>query len=204
MFFLSGFLPWSFLSTSLNASTGSIVDSANLIKKVYFPREVLPISGVLSNLINFLISLIVLFALTLAFGISLSPSVLLLPVVILAQLLFVAGISFFLSTANVFYRDTALVMEVVMLAWFFMTPIFYSLDQIPRSYEFLGTDLDIHRIIYIVNPMASLVNMYRDMLYYGYRTDPDFFLRTTVTALVILGLGYWFFMRYSSRFGEEV
>jgi ABC-type polysaccharide/polyol phosphate export permease len=76
--------------------------------------------------------------------------------------------------------------------------------QLPANYAVAGLDLDTHRLAYILNPMASFVNMYRDLLYNGYRTDIDFFLRTTVTAFLVLGFGYWFFLRYSDRFGEEV
>ncbi|RIK58201.1 MAG: hypothetical protein DCC57_00935 [Chloroflexi bacterium] len=109
-----------------------------------------------------------------------------------------------LSTLHVFYRDTLMVMEVVMLAWFFLTPVFYSVQQLPAVYPVLGVELDVRRIVYILNPMASLINVYRDLLYNGYRTDPDFLIRTTLTALVVLCFGYWFFVRHSDRFGEEV
>jgi ABC-type polysaccharide/polyol phosphate export permease len=68
----------------------------------------------------------------------------------------------------------------------------------------LGLELNVRRLAYILNPMASLVNVYRDLLYYGYRTNLDFFLRTAATALIVLVIGYWFFTRYSDRFGEEV
>jgi len=204
LFLLCGLLPWNYFSASVVSSMNSIVGNGSLIKKVYFPREVLPIATVLAQLANFLLAFIVLFAVLLIFRSNLSPWLWLLPVIILIQTAFALGIALILSTLNVFYRDTAIVMEVLMLAWFFLTPIFYSIKQLPTHYAFLGMNLDVHRIAYIVNPMASLVNMYRDMLYYGYRTDPDFFFRTAATALVILAFGYWFFIRYSSRFGEEV
>jgi ABC-type polysaccharide/polyol phosphate export permease len=67
-----------------------------------------------------------------------------------------------------------------------------------------GVELPVQRILYILNPMASLINVYRNLLYNGYRTDIDFFIRTALTALLALGFGYWFFTRYSDRFGEEV
>ena len=204
LFLLCGLLPWNYLAASINSSTNSIVANSNLVKKVYFPREVLPISSVLAQLINFLLAFIVLFAVLLIFRSNLSPWLPLLPAVILIQTVFTLGVALVLSTLNVFYRDTAIILEVVMLAWFFLTPIFYSVEMLPATYDLMGLTLDVPRIYYIVNPMASLVNMYRDMLYYGYRTDIDFFMRTTATAFVVLGFGFWFFMRYSGRFGEEV
>ena len=175
-----------------------------MIKKVYFPREVLPIATILAQLVNFLLALVVLFAALLIFRANFSPWLWTLPFIILIQTCFSLGIGLVLSTLQVFYRDTQMVMEVVMLAWFFLTPVFYRAAQLPETYTVAGIDLPVQRILYIVNPMASLINVYRDLLYFGYRTDIDFFVRTTLTALLALGFGYWFFVRYSDRFGEEV
>jgi len=93
---------------------------------------------------------------------------------------------------------------VAMLAWFFLTPIFYPLEELPKRYPIGGIELDLHRTMYILNPMASIINTYRDLLYRGYRTDFDFLLRTATTAFLVLVIGYWFFCKYSNRFGEEV
>lgn len=204
VFLLSGILPWNFFSASIMTGTNSVVANGHLIKKVYFPPEVLPIATILANLINFLLALLVLFALIFLFGIPLTPWIWLLPVVILIQTTFMLGIVFFLSTLQVYYHDTLLIMDVVMLAWFFLTPVFYSASLLPSAHTVFGVTLDARRLMYILNPMASLINMYRDLLYWGYRTDIDFFLRTSITALVILATGYWFFVRYSSHFSEEV
>jgi lipopolysaccharide transport system permease protein len=204
IFLLCGLLPWNFFSASIMTGTNSIVANGNLVKKVYFPREVLPIATVLANLVNFLLALVVLFAAMLLVRISLSPWLVLLPVVILIQTCFTLGIVFLLSTFQVFYRDTLIVLDVVLLAWFFLTPVFYPTSLLPTSLTVLGITLDVQRVMYILNPMASLINMYRDILYWGYRTDPDFFWRTSLTALSVLGIGYWVFVKYSGRFGEEV
>jgi ABC-type polysaccharide/polyol phosphate export permease len=118
--------------------------------------------------------------------------------------LFVLGLGLILSTANVFYRDTAMIMEVVMLAWFFVTPIFWDITILPTHRLVLGMDLNIHRLTYILNPMASLISTYRVILYHGARPALDFFLRTFVTALVTLIIGYSVFLRHSQVFAEEV
>jgi lipopolysaccharide transport system permease protein len=204
LFLLCGLLPWNFFSNSVMGSINSIVDNGNLVKKVYFPRETLPIATVLANLVNFLLAFIVLFGVLIVFRANFSPWLWLLPVVILIQTCFTLGIAFFLSTVNVFYRDTMMIMDVVMLAWFFLTPIFYTVELVPATLEIGTLVIDLRRWLYILNPMASIINMYRDLLYWGYRTDLDFFLRTAVTALAVLAAGYWFFNRYSNRFGEEV
>lgn len=204
VFVLCGILPWNFFSASVIGSTNSIVGNAHLIKKVYFPREVLPISAVLSNLVNFVLALVVLFAMIFLFAMRLTPWVLLLPLLILTQVVFTVGIAFALSTLNVFYRDTQVIMEVLMLAWFFLTPVFYPITILPQSHLFLGFGLDVQRLAYIFNPMASLIASYRVILYHGAPPAFDFLLRTIITSLAIMLCGYFLFARYRWSFGEEL
>jgi lipopolysaccharide transport system permease protein len=203
VFFMCGFLPWSFFAASLTGATGSIVNNAHLIKKVYFPREILPLAEVLSGLINYMLALVVLFAMLLAFRIRLTPALFMLPLFILAQTMFTAGMAFLLSAANVFYRDTQHILEIVMQAWFFLTPIFYPINMLPNNKAILGLTIDIQLWARRLNPMASLVASYRDVLYRGVPTGLDFFLRTLVTCLLILVVGYLVFCRLSPVFGEE-
>ena len=207
VFVLIGILAWNFFSASLIGATGSIVNNAHLIKKVYFPRAALPVSVVISNMINFVIALPVFFGLAWLSGVPLSGQVWLviwLPVVLLVQVIFITGVGLILTTVNVFYRDMQIIMEVVMLAWFFLTPIVYPIETVPETAALLGATLDLRRLLYIVNPMASIISSYRDVLYWGRFIGPDFFLRTAVTAVVVLLIGYALFDRYARRFAEEV
>lgn len=204
IFLLAGLLPWNFFSAAVMVGTNSVVAGGPLVKKVYFPREVLPLSSVLANLVNFLLALVVLFVALVVFRIRFSSWLWMLPIVIIIQTCFTLGIVFFLSTLNVFYRDIMMVMDVIMLAWFFLTPVFYPISLLPSSYRLLGHVVDVRRWMYILNPMASLTAAYRDLLYFGAHTNIDFFLRTAATALIILVAGYLFFIRFSGRFGEEV
>ena len=210
IFVLCALLPWNWFAASLNEAIPSIVNNAHLIKKVYFPREVLPLSVVLSNGVNFLLALLVLFAMIFAYGVSLSFWVFLLPVVIFIQLLFTLGVAFILSTLNVYYRDTGVIMEVLLLAWFFFTPIFYPITLLSEFREVFGVMIPLRRLMYILNPMASLISAYRDLLWGSLEGGPpgvpalDFLGRTALTALGVLVIGYWFFTRHSPRFGEEV
>lgn len=203
VFFMCGFLPWSFFSSSVTQGTQSIVRNAHLIKKVYFPREILPLVDVLSNLVNFLLALIVLFAMLLVFQVKLTPAVVMLPFIILAQVMFLVGMTLLLSTANVFYRDTQHILEVVLQAWFFLTPIFYPITALPESAQILGLTIDVQLWARRLNPMASLVASYRDVLYRGVPTGWDFFLRTVLTCLAVLVIGYLVFCHFSPVFGEE-
>lgn len=217
VFFLTGLLPWNFFQASLMGATGTIVGNSGLIKKVYFPREVLPISLVLSNLVNFGLALLVLGGFLVATGIGFTPYMLWLPIIILIQLLFVIGLGLFTSALNVFYRDTLMILDVALQAWFFLTPIFYPMGLIPQTVSVWGILVPVHRLMRWTNPMASIVDTYRTVLYgvietqgrqtIYYPPSPpalDFLLRTGLTALLIFAFGWWFFRRLSPRFGEEV
>lgn len=195
VFILSGLLAWNFFSAAVVGGSGSILNNSALVKKVYFPRMVLPISVVISSLVNFLLALPVWLMVTIASGHPLQASLLFLPVVIVIQITFTVGVAFLLATLNVFYRDTQFIIELGMLALFFLTPIWYDISTAPPQ---IG--LWVRRL----NPMASLVNIYQDVMYWGRITDFDFLLRTALTALLILVAGYLVFRRYSPRFGEEV
>lgn len=210
VFLLAGLLPWNFFQGSVMAATASIVGHGHLIKKVYFPREVLPISVVLSNLVNFLLAMLVLFSFLIVSGIGFTPYILWLPVIILIQVAFTLGLAFLFSTLNVFYRDTLMILDVGLLAWFFLTPVFYSMEIIPSSKIVLGYEIAVHRLVRWLNPMASLIDAYRTILYGSTNGAPpgppalDFLLRTSVTAAIVLWIGWLVFRRFSSVFGEEI
>ena len=203
-FVIVGLLPWQFFADSISGATSSIVGNSHLINKVYFPREILTISGVLSNLVNFLIALLVLIPILYLFNIPLTIWTLLLPLMIVIQLIFILGLSFVVATANVFYRDVHMIVSVALLAGFFLTPVFYPLSQLPESYMLFGIEWNVWRLMYYLNPMASIIENYRRILFYGSPHALDFTLRTFITSLGFLVLGLTVFYRYHNRFGEEV
>jgi len=210
VFMLCALLPWNFFTSSLTGGVHSITQNGHLIKKVYFPREVLPISVVFSNLTNMLLALPVLFVLVWVSGGQFYVHLLYLPLVIAVQVCFTIGVCLILATLNVFYRDTGVIMDVVIQAWFFLTPVFYPVDLLPEWRTILGLAMPVRRLVYILNPMASIIATYRSVIYGFTNGSPpaapalDFFSRTALTAVLMLALGYWFFSRYSHRFGEEV
>jgi len=204
VFVLCALLPWNFFNAALMGSITSIVGNAHLVKKVYFPREVLPLSAVLADFVNFLLALVVLFAMLFAFRVPITQWALWLPIIMLIQLVFTVGLGLALATVNVFYRDTGVIMSVVLQAWFFLTPVFYPIDILPTQRLIAGLSLNIHRLTYILNPMASIIASYRVVLYHGAPPAVDFMARTFVSALAVLALGYLVFSHYSGVFGEEV
>ena len=210
-FILAGLLPWNFFAGTVTVATSSFVANAYLINKVYFPREVLPLSVMLSNLVHFLIALPVFFGLAAIMNIpgaeggSFLPYLLWLPLIILVEAAFTLGVSMILATANVFYRDAGIITETLMMAWFFITPIFWDYEvTLSRTYTILNIEIPISRLAFILNPMASLTAAFRDALYYGRPLAIDFFLRTAVTSVLVLIIGYWIFRRVSWRFSEEL
>jgi ABC-type polysaccharide/polyol phosphate export permease len=204
VFLLSGLLAWNFFNDTVMQATGSIVSSSHLLKKVYFPPEVLPVSLLLANLVNFLIALPLFFGLALVFGVAPTWAALLLPLTILIQITFTLGVSFLLATLNVFFRDTQAILGVVMLAWLFLTPVFYTIKFVPEQITVAGITLNAQLWLRRLNPMASIIASYRDLLYWGVPSGLDFLARTAVTALVVLVVGYAVFARYSHRFSEEI
>jgi lipopolysaccharide transport system permease protein len=195
VYILTGILAWNFHATAISGAVTSIVGNSSLVMKVYFPREVLPISVVLSNAVNFVLALSVLFAMAIAFEVPLSITLLMLPVVLAIQITFSTGLALIISALTVSYRDVEVIIETMLLAWFFLTPVFYrSEDLYPDS----------ARLMYIVNPMASIISAYRDILYRGGMPGLDFLARTWVTSLILLAVGYIFFRSRARRFGEEL
>ena len=202
IYILCAVLPWNFFSSAVIGSTGSVVANIHLVKKVYFPREILPLSAVLSHLAHFFLALGVLFGMLLVFRFKLTIWILLLPVIVLEQFAFTLGLGLILATSNIFYRDTEHIVQLMLLAWLFLTPVFYPMEILPRHYSLWGLDLNIWRLAYIINPMASIISSYRVILYYGGPPALDFLLRTLLTTLAVLVVGYLIFARYSKLFAE--
>lgn len=195
VFVLSGLLAWNWCASSVMGGVHSITGNPHLIKKVYFPRELLPLSMVLSNGVNFLLALVPLVAIAAVFGRPPSLLWLLLPIPIVVQLVFLTGLAMFLGSLNVYFRDTEPIMDVLVLAWFFLTPVFYQLEDFSNENA---------RMLYILNPMASIISTYRLLVYHGAMPDAAFVARMAAQAVVMFAIGYWYFRRNAADFGEEV
>jgi lipopolysaccharide transport system permease protein len=202
LFILAGLLPWNFLAVSLIVSTRSIVDNAHLIKKVYFPREVLPLATVLSELVHFFLALIALFALLPLFGVSFTLWISFLPLLMSIQSIFIIGLALFLSTLNVFYRDTQTIMGVATNAWFFLTPVIYPLSTLPQKFQLGTLTVNVQSLVMSLNPMASLVTCYRSVIIEGVPPAFDLWSRSLIIAVFSFLVGYLVFNRYSRLFGE--
>jgi ABC-type polysaccharide/polyol phosphate export permease len=210
VFFLVGLLPWNFFSGSVLSGTVSITSNSPLIKKVFFPRVLLPTATLLSNLVNFLLAFIVLVIFLYVSGIGLTVHALWLPAILFTQLLFTLGLVLILGTLHVFYRDVVMILDVVMLAWFFMTPIIYSLDLLSESQTIMNITFNPAVVMRWVNPMASIIDGYRTVLWGTTGSsgpasmDGIYLLRTFVTAALIFLFGFAVFTRSQHLFGEKL
>jgi lipopolysaccharide transport system permease protein len=204
LFVLCGLVPWQFFSSALSYSVSAVLGNAHLVRKIYFPREILPLSTVLSTLVDFAIASALLVGVTIALGDGVHLRLLLLPPVILMEAGFVLGLSFALSALNVFYRDVENLMSFVILMWFFCTPVFYSLKNALPAYTIGGIHLNIQAWIYRLNPMATYVDVYRAILYRQAMPSPALMAETALITLALLVVGYRIFARFSPRFPEEV
>jgi ABC-type polysaccharide/polyol phosphate export permease len=201
VFILIGILAWNFCVGSVMGCIHSLVGNADLVRKVYFPREMLPLSVVLASLVHFALALSLVFAMLPISGLSLTPLVLWLPVTVAFQAVFLAGIGLTLAAINVFLRDTEAVMDVAMLAWFFLTPIFYPLDVL---FDKTLGGVNVGWLMHVLNPMASFISTYRLVLIDAAPPDPAFLARTFGMSLAIFLVGYGLFKRLEPRFGEEL
>ncbi|MDP2924102.1 MAG: ABC transporter permease [Candidatus Omnitrophota bacterium] len=194
LFLLSALLPWTFFSSSLTDAACSIIDNANLVKKVYFPREILPVSYVLSNFINLLFSLLALLFILLIFRIQALRFIYFLPLILIIHLIFTIGLALLLSCANVYFRDVSHILGIILMFWFYLTPVFYSIDMVPQNF----------RSIYLLNPMVSIITMYRNVLFEGKIPGMINILIVMLVIIITLLFGYFVFKRYEPSFAKEV
>lgn len=193
-FLVAGLIPWNFTNTSLARAVNSVVENSRLVKKVFFPREVIPISVVLANFVHFLLAIPVLLIILMFLGVMPNLKILLLPPLILIHLELVLGIALFISCVNVFYRDMGVAMDVLLQGWFFATPIFYHHWILPLWLQKPA----------MANPLAAIITAYRDVLIFGRLPDRNFTLGALVSSTLIFAVGYALFTRYASVFAEEV
>lgn len=201
---LAGLLAWVFFANALGSATTSFVHSSNLISKVYFPIEALPIASVMAQFVNFVIStallLVILAGARILTGTPpLGPSLVLLPVIMAAQLIFTAGLALLVATVTVYLRDLEHLIALGLTAFFYLTPVLYPLDR-----SALPVHSDQFIAILRLNPLSWYLSSYHAVLFYGRWPDPVLFTLALVAAPLALALGYAVFSRLRWRLAEEV
>lgn len=201
IFLFVALVPWIFFSSALTGGASCVISSQDMVKKIYFPREVLPIAYTTSSFVNMLLSFIVVFAVLIVtgFGVNL-VALLYMPIILLVEYLLALGIAMLTSALSVYFRDLQYILGIIAMAWQFLTPVMYSQQMVEEQ-------LSSHPMlmkIWNLNPTTPIINAYRDILYY--KRVPEI---TTLTSACILGIvvcliGYVAFRKLQKGFAEEL
>ena len=187
-------IPWTYFTTTITQSAFTIIGNADIIKKVYFPREILPISIVTSGLVNFLISCIIIFIFLIFTGIGFSKYIIFFPLYVLIEYILILGFVFILSSVTVYLRDLEHIIGVIIQALFYATPIVYSMNMIPKAFAW----------VFQINPMAYVIQGFRDTLYYQTMPDLHGLFVISIFSLILLVIGYKIFDKLQKNFAEEL
>jgi ABC-type polysaccharide/polyol phosphate export permease len=194
VFLFTGLLPWLWFSSSLGHAAAVIVGSGGLVKRIMFPAEILPLVSVLSNLVNLLFSLPLLFVFLLLSGIRPGPMLAFLPLLLVLQLLLTVGLALPLAALNVHLRDVEQILANGLVLLFFLSPILYPVTTVPGSL----------RPLYFLNPVAGLVQSYQNVIFFGREPHWIHLGGVALAALLALWAGYWVFDRLRDSLAEEV
>ena len=194
IYLIVGIIPWTFFTTVINQGMITIRMNAGIIKKVYFPREILPISVALSGLINFLISCIIIVIFCLFGGVGITWHIVLLPFIAIIQFVLTLGIVFALSAINIYIKDTEYIIAFILNMLFYATPILYEAVLFPEK---------IRWILYL-NPMTQVVLAYRDIFLYHQVPELSGIIYLIIVTIIIFVLGLFIFRKLEKGFAEEV
>jgi lipopolysaccharide transport system permease protein len=194
IFYYSALLPWAFSATSVSFGTSCLVNNMNLVTKIYFPREILPISAVLASFVDFLVAAVIFVGMMIFYRVPMSLSWVWVPLLLLIQILLTMGIVFFASALNVFYRDIRFVVPLGMQLWMYLTPIIYPVSLVPEQF----------RALYMLNPMAGLIDSYRRIVLQAQWPDVTYLLTAAVISVVVFLLAYIYFKRAEAVFADII
>ena len=194
VFLMTAMIPWNYFTTTVTQGSFVMIANGNILKKVYFPREILPISIVTSGLVNFLISCIIIFLFLFFTGIGFSIYLVLFPLYAIIEYFFILGVVLILSAVTVYLRDIEHIIGVIIQALFYGTPIVYSMNSIPANFAW----------IFKLNPMSYIVQGFRDILYYQQMPDMIGLLTIVLITIAIMIIGLRVFDKLQRNFAEEL
>lgn len=193
MFLFVALIPWGYFTNSVQGACGLILGNSSLVTKVYFPREILPITHTLSGLFNTIFSYMIVFPMLLIFNIPLTINLVWLPLILFGQTILNLGFSLIVSSINVFFRDLEYLISVGLMALYFMTPIMYNINILPLKYQ---------RLLLLINPMAGYSVLYRDIMYYGTVPRLRLLLYLFFMSICIFAIGCFIFQKLQRKFAE--
>lgn len=194
IFLCVALIPWTFFAGTIVQSASTIITNGNIIKKVYFPREILPISITTSNAINFLISTVIILLFVLFSGIGFSWYIVFFPIVFIVQYFLLLGISFIVASITVYFRDLEHLIGIFLQLLFYATPIVYSSSMVPKNFQFIMK----------LNPMSHVIDGYRAIFYYKQIPNMQNLLILLGLSIILSILGYLIFNKLQKGFAEEL
>lgn len=194
IFLCCGLIPWTFFATSINRSAFSFVENGNLLKKVYFPREIIPISIVTSEAINFLISTIIILGFVICGGLGITKYVIMYPLVLIVQYFIVLAISIVISSICVYLRDLQHFIGVALQLLFYAAPVVYAPSTIPENFQW----------VLKFNPMTYIINAYRDIFYNQQMLEIKPLLIVLLLAIIGCIIGYIIYNKLQKGFAEQL
>lgn len=195
LWLFAGLLPWTTFNGGLARATSSVITQSNLVKKVVFPLTLLPLVPILTTFIESILGMVMLIVFIGLLTQTVHPTVLLLPIVWIPQLLLTAGLGFLLASLTVFIRDIRQIVDVLLRLWFYATPIIYPANLIPQPFQ---------NLVLWFNPVAAIVEMYRDVILVGRVTHWDAWAASTGISIVVLALGLWCYGKLRPAFADVI
>jgi lipopolysaccharide transport system permease protein len=194
VFAYTALLPWTFFANSLSFAIPSLVNNMNLVSRIYFPREILPLSAILVSFIDFLIASSIFVIMLLVYRVQVGPAILLVPLVLLIQIVLTFGISLLAAAVNVFFRDIRFVIPLALQIWMYLSPIIYPVNLVPARF----------RPIYFLNPMAVLIDTYRRIVLLNQSPDWPYLCLATLLSGLLITFAYRYFKRAEREFADLI
>lgn len=194
IFYFSALLPWTFFSTSITFGALSVVNNGNLVTKVKFPREILPFSSIGAAFFDFIMGAIIFVLMILYYQTPITINFFYIFLIIPTIFILTTGISLLMSAINVLYRDIRFVVPLILQIWLYATPIIYTIDQVPEKF----------RPFYIINPMAPLIQSFRDVTTLGKSPNTNELYLAIIVSVIICIFGYWFFRTKEKIFADVI
>ena len=203
LFLLCGLLPWNYLTSGVGGGIGSLIANANLVKKTYFPRDLLVASTVASCLVSHLIEMGLLCLVFLIFGNMVLPYLVVALLLIVLLTLFVTGLGLAFSVVNAYFRDVEHLVSILFQVWFYLNPIVYPLTLVPERMNIFGFAVPA-RALYQLNPMVGFTEAFRDLLYHLRMPPLPEVAYLLVVSVAVFGFGLTLFNRLEGRLAEEL
>ena len=194
LFYFAAIMPWVFFSSSIGFAAPSLVNNLSLVTKVYFPREIIPISSIMASFVDFCFAGLVYAGMMVLYRAPVNASFLLLPVLVTLQILLSLGVGLILAALNVSYRDVRFVVPVALQLWLYLTPVIYPVSMIPERF----------RGLYLLNPMAGVIDAYRQILVWGQMPAPASLLPALVISMATIIGAYAYFKWSEAEFADVI